>query len=409
MVNKRRRRTIIVWVTIIFVLICQLPNLVFNNPYVRKTMFSNQSSHHPVVRSAEDSSSGSGGFSLPENVLTAHLVVPPGWIGYGVMSLKEGEVWPALGTMAGGCVLGVLGLMRAYRMTLRFYQGAEGGDKARPVVRDTAPAKGKGKLLVERDLPGLPEDTAALVLATLRSLLRAPELKMAAIMPIVMGIVMSSAFFSHPHQQMPAWGGSFVTTGAVVFAVFSMAQMMGNTFGLDRNGFRGLILLPIRRHHVLLAKNLAFFPIAALVALVLFIPLKLLLNPPWEGLATAVVQLPTAFLLFCLLCNFTSVLAPYRMAQGSLKARKPKAVVMLAMFATTFLTPVVMLPVLVPAALGCLFTVQGWVPWLPVSLLTAVVVLAAVVFLYAALLPLQGRLLLRREQAILLEVTEDTE
>ena len=47
-------------------------------------------------------------------------------------------------------------------------------------------------LLVERRLPWLPDDTAALTLATFRSLLRAPELKMAFVMPLVMGVVLAS-------------------------------------------------------------------------------------------------------------------------------------------------------------------------------------------------------------------------
>ena len=38
MVNKRRRRTVIVWVTMVFVLLCQLPNLVFNSSLFRQQM-----------------------------------------------------------------------------------------------------------------------------------------------------------------------------------------------------------------------------------------------------------------------------------------------------------------------------------------------------------------------------------
>src|SRR5712692_5133577 len=104
------------------------------------------------------------------------------------MSLKEHNLFPALGATALSGLIGALGLMRAYRMTMRFYQGAENGTKPRPAVpRDLGL---RGRLFVERRVPWLPDDTAALALATFRSLVRAPELKMALIMPLVMGFIL---------------------------------------------------------------------------------------------------------------------------------------------------------------------------------------------------------------------------
>jgi hypothetical protein len=55
------------------------------------------------------------------------------------------------------------------------------------------------------------------------------------------------------------------------------------------------------------------------------------------------------------------------------------------------------------------FELLGWAPWLPVNILVSVIVLAAVACLYWFVLPFQGRLLQRREQTILREVTEETE
>jgi hypothetical protein len=64
---------------------------------------------------------------------------------------------------------------------------------------------------------------------------------------------------------------------------------------------------------------------------------------------------------------------------------------------------------MLPASLALLFSSQGWTPWLPVNLLATVALLAAIGCLYWNLLPFQGRLLQRREQTILREVTEETE
>ena len=50
-----------------------------------------------------------------------------------------------------------------------------------------------------------------------------------------------------------------------------------------------------------------------------------------------------------------------------------------------------------------------WPAWIPVNLLATVAVLAGTLWLYRGLLPVQGRLLQRREQTILREVTEEIE
>ncbi len=407
MINKRRRRAIIVWITMIMILGGQLPNLVFNSPLFRH-------SSRAVARSGNSP----GGLVLSEPVLTAHWVLPPGWVGYSAKALKEHHVWPALGAAAACGLLGALGLRRAYRMTLRFYRGADQPAGSQPALARPAPAEpaaGPGlprrPLLVERQLPGLPDDTAALALATLRSLLRAPELKMALIMPVIMSGVFGSMWFTH--AKPAAAPGQFVATFAgtlvVVVSMFSVSQMLSNAFGLDRNGFRALMLLPTRRHHILLAKNLAFFPFAAAIAMVLLLLVRILFGLPWTQVAASLVQVPAAFLTFCLCGNLLAIFAPYRMAAGSLQAKKPKAIVFVAAFASMLLLPLVLAPILIPPGLQLLFSFAGWAPWLPVNFLASLVLLALVIWIYGLLLPLEGRLLYRREQAILKEVTEDTE
>jgi ABC-2 type transport system permease protein len=292
-------------------------------------------------------------------------------------------------------------------MTIRFYQDAGGRAKPRPASR---PEPGpRRRLLVERRLPWLPDDTAALTLATFRSLTRAPELKMALIIPLVVGVMLASARLARPRSTLPDALVAFAATGAVAVAALLVAPTMANAFGLDRSGFRSLVLLPTRRHHILLAKNLASFPFAALAAGALLILARLLARMSWGVVLTAFLQMPTAFLLFSLTCNLAAMLAPYRLALGTLQAKKPKAVVFVAGLAFTLSLPIVLLPVFIPPGLQLLFSSQGWLPWLPVNLLAAAGILAGAAWLYCRLLPAQGRLLQRREQAILREVTEEVE
>ncbi len=406
MMNKRRRRAIIVWVTAIFILVAQLPNLVFNSPLFRSKFHQTRSDQPAQAQPADN-----GRMELPPALLDAHKALPPGWLGYGAMTLKQHDPWPALGAAALSWLIGTLGLRQAYRLTLRFYQGQEGRPRPARLSRPApqGPARPSKPLLVERSLPGLPDDIAALVLALFRCLTRAPELKMAFIMPVVMGAVGASMVFTRHEGNIPPGLAGFLATGVVVFAVFSMAPTMANAFGLDRDGFRSLVLLPTQRHHILLAKNLSFFPFVAVVALTLLTVAAVVTHMTWDACLTGLVQAPTAFLLFCLLCNVTAVLAPYRMAQGSLQMKKPKPLVFLVMFLNLLLMPVVLPVLFIAPALQLLFSIRHWAPWLPVNLLAAIATLAAVAWLYRSLLPLEGRLLRRREQAILQEVTQEIE
>ncbi len=421
MVNKRRRRAIIVWITLVLVLVAQLPNLFLNSRFFRQ-----HTARKPAVSVSASGTKHKAkagkrvqsvtpqqpeqpdDLGLPSALVLGHLAVPPGWVGYGAMTLKQQQPWPALGTIAASCLIGALGLLRAYRMTLRYYQGAEGASTESRPARP-APARARGPLLVERHLPWLPDDTAALALATLRSLLRSPELKMALIMPIVLGAVFGSMYFTRTKGPPSAYLGTLAGTAVVALTAFSLANIMSNVFGLDRNGFRALVLLPTRRHHLIFAKNLAFFPLVFTVALLLMLVAKFLLAVSWADLLAGVLQIPMAFMLFCIPCNLVSILVPYRIAIGTLQAKKVKPVVMLGVLITMLSLPLILLPMLVAPGLQILFTYMDWTPWLPVNLLASVPMLAIVAAVYWLLLPLQGRLLQKREQLILREVTEELE
>lgn len=419
MMNKRRRRAIVVWITIFMVMIGQVPNLFFNSPWFRHW----SRSHQPKGRPANGAATA---IELPEALLQAHLVVPLGWVGYGTYSLKQENPWPALAATAAGGLLGVLGILRAYRLTLRFYQGVGGGTPPK-TIRSITPTVGADSaiaasassqssrgpsrpLFLERRLPWLPDDTAALTLASFRCLLRAPETKMLFIMPLVMGIVLFSMRLSYPHQRnLNDLVSRLAGTGAVLLSAMTLAPAMANMFGADRDGFRALVLVPTRRHQILLAKNLAYFPFMAALALVLLTILGLLVGLSWDGFAAGLLQVPMAFLMFSLSSNVLSILAPYRLAPGSLNTKKPKAIVFFAAMGSLFVLPVLMLPILIPVGLQALFSFAKWLPWLPVNLIVTIMLFPVVAGFYWLLLPMEGRLLERRELAILKAVTEEVE
>jgi hypothetical protein len=324
------------------------------------------------------------------------------------MSLKQNTLWPALGATAVCSAVAILGLMRSYNTTLRFYQGATGRSESSRAPRGGAPAR--GVLLVERQLPWLRDDTAALALTTFRSLLRAPELKMPLIMPIAASAGLSSILFRGLKYARHHSVAGFASTVAAMLAAFSFAPLMANMFGLDRDAFRGLVLLPTRRDQILLAKNLAFFPFVGTIGVILLLLVTFAFRIPWLTSITGLIQIVIAFLLFSLMCNLVATWTPYRMTPGTLQAKKPKPVVFLAIAITMMGMPLFVLPIFIPPVLQLLCSLVATTPaWLPINLLSALVVLVGVFWLYRMLLPAQGRLLQRRELHILREVTEETE
>src|SRR5258705_7329381 len=124
MVNKRKRRAIIVWVTLAIVLCSQIPNLVLNSHYFRQSKKNSQPSRKTDAQS-KGSAVGPEGSGWPEGFLEGHLALPPGWVGYSAMSLRNKHPLPALGLAAVSLLIGALGLRKAYRQTLRFYLADE--------------------------------------------------------------------------------------------------------------------------------------------------------------------------------------------------------------------------------------------------------------------------------------------
>ncbi len=128
MTNQRRRRTIIATVTVVFVLIAQLPNLYIN--LLQNPDRKNKTRTHQVAPRTQGQARQEP--TLPDVVLRAHTYVPFLWPAKGAMALAEGHAWPAVLGAFGGFFLGTLGLARAYRSTVRFYRG---GQTAKPPKR----------------------------------------------------------------------------------------------------------------------------------------------------------------------------------------------------------------------------------------------------------------------------------
>jgi ABC-2 type transport system permease protein len=415
MSNPRRRRAIVMGLTMALILIVQLPNLYFNvfNRESREERRARRAESREV-REARDEQAMQGF----QEMARWQMVAPPFWVSAGVEPLVAGRPLPAMLGLAGCLALGSLGLRRAYRSTLRFYLGESGGlaqaAGARPSspapIKVRTPSGGRERVaLVERRLPGVPDVSSAVGFANFQSILRAPEVKMQWGTSFIITSAVGGSLLFRSASTLPAWAGPFIATAVVVFQLFMVIGFVANQFGHDRDGFRAYVLSPVERWKILVGKNLAAFPAAAMFSIVLVTILSVWLRlSPLAYLAT-LFQLIVAVLCAMMFGNLLSILLPYRIQPGSMKPTKMPALAMLVLIVSQLTLPLALSPTFIPPLAGFLLERGGYAPAALVNLLLSGSVAAVMALIYWKTLPPMGRLLQRRETKILQTVSESVE
>ena len=409
MVNKRRRRVIVAGITFGFILLSQLPNFLLNLRHDRDRHRPQTTRPAPAGGQTAAPVADRDKPRLSPAVLAAHKYVPFLWVGNGAMSLAAGNVWPAILGAAGAFGIGGLGLRRAHKTTLGFYRGQATSKKSAP-KRKVAKVAAARRGLFERSLPGVPDEAMALGSVFFRSMMRAPEVKMAMVTNFIMLLFIGGMVLLRRSSTLGDQFKPFVATGAVVFTFLGVSQLMFNQFGFDRGGFRQLVLLPVPRKWVLLGKNLAFLPAALGMGVTVIMVVTLALHiTPIVSLA-AVFQLLAAFLLVAMAANLLSVLFPHHVVPGSLKRTKTSATTGSLIFVSRLLFfPAAMVALFFPPGLGLLISRVGWLPAASVNLLFSAVLVGLFGLLYKLSLVPLGELLQRRERQILEVVTKEVE
>jgi hypothetical protein len=466
MMNQRRRRTVIVIVTAAFILVAQLPNLInIIRPWDRRPRDEaaerqakdeeaelvrlraeydkkmeeyrkqygdvevNQKVTPQALKDRQKASQKLHALyerqqELSERQISrqwrlsaesehtfriVNMALPPGWLPLGAMALAERDVLPAILAALGLAVIGTASLWRAYTTTLRLYRGEFSAGKAAP-ARAVAPVPraSSSSQLLERRLPWLSEHASAIALSGIRSLVRAPEAKMVLLTPIILVIVFGSMLLTR-RAALPEGLRPLLAFGGIGMTLLCMVQLVGNQFGFDRSGFRVFVLCPARRREILLGKNLAAAPLALGLSAVALIGLQVVYPMPWDYFVAWLPQAVSMYLLFCILANWLSILAPMPISAGSLKPVNPKVIPVLLHFAFVLLMPFVLAPVLAPWLIELALGAFGWLHGVPVCLILALMECVAVVFLYRVLLATQGNLLQAREKKILEIVTSKME
>jgi ABC-2 type transport system permease protein len=201
----------------------------------------------------------------------------------------------------------------------------------------------------------------------------------------------------------------FLAAGTIAFTFFGMTQLLFNQFGFDRGGFRSLVLLPVPRKYILLGKNLALMPFAVGTGLIFLVVIKFAVSVSSLVILAAALQVVAAFLLLSMAGNLLSMLAPYRIAAGSLKPTKMPPLITVAIVVSHMLFPIFMVPIFLPPLIGLLVSLAGWLPAAPVNLFFSVILLVILTLSYKFSLRTLGNLLQQREKQILQVVTQEIE
>ena len=311
-----------------------------------------------------------------------------------------------LSAYAAACVL------LAYRVARRTALGAGGGKRAaRPAKAGEAEATGKaaGKGAVKTAvkargyegwrLPLVSQEFSALFEKELRYALRNAQLRVIALMAVGLTVVLRMGPAGAGNRRM--WGGvtPYAEGAGAVFSVVYIFMLVSpvstNLFGYDGAGMRALVLSPVSRRTMLLAKNAAVtFISLLLVAVGVGVGGFFLgdLTPP--VLLFALLSFLTTAALFAPFGNWLSMQFPKRVQFGKRMNRSGVAGLMLL--------PLFMLLLVPPAAAvaAAHFAASHAVKYV---ILAAFALLS--VGLYALVLPAQGRQLERRELEVLEAVT----
>ena len=257
-------------------------------------------------------------------------------------------------------------------------------------------------------LPLLSADLSAVVEKELRYAMRNAQMRMMAIMPLILIAIrlvnsqrMQSGLRRGPGAagEFMKYGAGLLAAGGVLYVFLILAGIFCNAFAFEEGGMRTLILSPIDRRKILLGKNLAITSIAVVFATVLLTVNTIVFR-----------DLTPATLLFVVL-SFISFAAIMATLGNWLSIRFPKRMIFGKRMNVSGVSGVMLIPIILVLGIAPFgATLAGY---LTRSLLIEYVALALFALvsigIYALALNFQGRTLARREIEILEAVREPTD
>jgi hypothetical protein len=427
MVNKRRGRSIVAFLTLAMVLLFQTPHLLTrvvahdarNNlhapaapeldgvPPPEANALVEQFDRDMEAYRKQRIETRQSRRALYQKILPA---VPPAWLAVAAGGLAEGRLFPEAVPATGGlALLGLAGLGMGYRSARRHYYGTVGG-KSRARRPERAAATVKPPLTL-KGLPFVSEQTAAMAWAFLLTWWRQPQMRNGMIITLFIG----AGVFILPMAMKS--GDQFVSGAMLPVLVIGWPLLSGgvylfNAFGADPEGFRALVLMPAPRRSLLLGVNLGLYPLVGGVSAVFTGLMAVLAQPGWQTALACLLLSVQVYVLVSAGGNFVSVLLPYRFqwpGGGGRRKRGAGGKPVLPGFAALGCIALAMAPALGILGLDLVLRETQQLTRIPIGLLGAALLLMGSVTVYRFLLPHAAHLLEAREQRILEILQKDQE
>lgn len=313
----------------------------------------------------------------------------------------------ALAVLAGYAVLLVC---VTYLIARRAALGAGGAKRASAAPKAAARTGAAATAHTGWSLPLLSPQISAVVEKELRYATRNAQLRMMAVMPLVLiavrllrgsraGAGASSSVSDLPATSFAAYTEGLLVAGGVLYVFLILSSLACNLFAYDGGGMRSFILAPVARRTILLGKNLTIALLAFVFCAVLLLVNQLVFRD-LSGPALLVAGLSFVFFAACfsVIGNWLSIRFPKRLQFGKR---------MNASGVTGFLLIPIMLALAAPVLLSAFF---GYLAQsLTVKYATLALFAALGVALYGLSISAQARSLERSERQILDAVSGRTE
>lgn len=438
MENKRARGTVVAVITIFFVTASQIPNLINmrNKGQTESREIEEKKQLDQLIELAVlevDAKVAAGqinpvfnGWSLEDskaelkaqakfarearrtdrwmgiinNVRTVDAYFPPGWLPLGVTRAAEGSFLFGLLSTLGMAAMGLVSLSCSYRSSMKRYTGVQ--KRAR---RKKQKSKSDGQPTAEflfKQIPFASEHVSAVAVASFRGLMRAPETKMVLLMPLIFGLLFASFILANNEMNLPSVYRPLVPIGVITVTMFAITSLLFNHFGLDRDGFRALVLSPVDRKDILIGKNISVAPLAFGMCLVLLLVIQFFAPLGPLVFMASVLQIPCVYLLYCVLGNFVSIFFPMGIKRGSMQPANPRFLPMLILMFGMMAGPgILLIPTMAACGIPILLELglEYSMAWL--YLLLTIVQFVATLLAYRWLINHEGNWLWRRESRIL--------
>lgn len=258
-------------------------------------------------------------------------------------------------------------------------------------------------------LPLLSAELSALVEKELRYAMRNAQVRMMAIMPLILIAIRLINSQRLARGMKPggntdaanflAYGSGLLATGGILYVFLILAGFSCNAFAFEEGGMRTLILSPIDRRKILLGKNIAMTFVALLLSTMLLALNAIVFRDLTPG------NLIFVFLSFVV---FGAIMSTFG---NSLSIRFPKRMRFGKRSNVSGVTGLLLIPMIaVLAAAPLLATLAGYLTRnVYVEYLTLAVLALVSLGVYAIAISFHGRALARREIEILEAVREPSD